>query len=85
MLDSWFPKEYVLNMHGTYRNLCLVPWYSVWHTPEVLGVLVQALGALSDHLEQVRPKNQSFQMFPCGILGDNVFVDTDLFLRQGPL
>lgn len=54
-------------------------------TLEALGVLVQALGALSDHLDQVRPKNQSFQMFPCGILGDNVFVDTGLFLRQGPL
>lgn len=54
-------------------------------TLEALGVLVQALGALSDHLDQVRPKNQSFQMFSCGILGDNVFVDTGLFLRQGPL
>lgn len=55
------------------------------HTPEALGVLVQALGALSDHLDKIRPKNQSFQMFPSGVHGDNVFIDTGLFLRQCPL
>lgn len=55
------------------------------HTPEVLGILVQALGTLPDHLDKIRSKNQSFQMSPSGMPGDNVFVNSGLFLRQCPL
>lgn len=61
------------------------PGISVQHTPEALGVFVQDLGALPDHLDKIRPKNQSFQMLPNGMHGDNVFVDIGLFLRQCPL
>lgn len=47
-------------------------WYpgiSVRHTPEALDVLVQALGALPDHLDKIRPKNQSFQCSPVVCMG----------------